>query len=321
MTGPVLVTGAAGFAGSHLVERLAGRGELVAWRLEDGPAPAWSPGDVRWVSVNLLDAAAVHAAIADTRPSRVYHCAGAPHIGDAWQDASYPLATNVLGTVHVLEALRRAGVASRVLVTSSAMVYRSSDVALDEDAPVRPDNPYALSKVAQEQAALHAFHEDGIDVVLVRAFNHTGPRQAPSFVGPGIARQIARIEAGLAPPAIAVGNLSARRDLTDVRDTVGAYERLMEHGRSGAAYNVCSGQAHPIAEVVETLVARARVPVEIRVDPERYRPNDTPVLLGNPARLIAETGWHPSITFEQMLTDVLDDWRARVKRETIQNEQ
>ncbi len=309
------MTGAAGFAGGHLVERLGGRGEIVAWRIERGSAPVWSPPDVRWMTVDLLDAAAVRAAIAEVRPARVYHCAGAPHIGHAWQDASYPLATNVLGTTHVFEGIRRTGLAARVLVTSSAMVYRPSDAALDEHAPVYPDNPYALSKLAQERAALHALHDDGIDLVLARAFNHTGPRQAQAFVGPGIAKQIARIEAGQAPPVIAVGNLSARRDLTDVRDTVAAYELLMEHGRSGVPYNVCTGRAHEIREVVDALVALARVPIEIRVDPARYRPNDTPLLLGNPARLVDETGWHPSVTFDQMLADVLDDWRARIARE------
>jgi len=190
------VTGAAGFAGSHLVERLSDRYEIVAWRLEGGAVPEWSPPGVRWMSVDLLDAGTVRGAIADVRPARIYHCAGAPHIGDAWQDARYPLATNVLGTVHVLDAVRLAGLAARVLVTSSAMVYRPADAALDEEAPVQPANPYALSKVAQEQAALHALHDDGIDVVLVRPFNHTGPRQAPAFVGPGIAKQIALIEAG-----------------------------------------------------------------------------------------------------------------------------
>lgn len=307
-----MVTGAAGFAGSHLIERLHGRVDLVAWRHREGPPPPWAPADLPWMAVDLLDADAVARAVGDLRPTHIYHCGGASHIGEAWHDASRPLASNALGTHHVVDAVRRTGIAARVLVTSSATVYRPADRPLREDDELHPTNPYALSKLAQERVVAHAVSDDGLDIVLVRPFNHVGPRQHDSFVAASIARQIARIETGELPPAIDVGNLSARRDLTDVRDTVGAYELLMASGRAGTAYNVCTGRAHAIDDVLRQLVALARVPVEIRVDPARYRPSDTPLLVGDPTRTMAATGWRPSIPLERTLADVLDDWRTRV---------
>src|SRR5262249_12174270 len=263
VTTPILVTGAAGFAGSHLIDRLTRDGR---------PAVAWRRSDV-----DLLDAGAVRDAIARMRPHIVYHCAGAAHVGRAWNQTEATLAINVRGTHHLLEALRLAGLSARVVVPSSAMVYRSADEALTEDHPLVPESPYGVSKLAQELLGCRAM-TDGVDVVIARAFNHFGPRQDPSFVSSGFARQIAEIEAGRREPELTVGNLDARRDLTDVRDTVRAYVMLVERGRGGRAYNVCTGRAIAIRELLDRLRARARVAIGVRVDPERYRPNDTPLL-------------------------------------------
>ncbi len=313
MTGPIVVTGAAGFAGGHLLERLHGRAELVAWRHREGPPPPWAPPGVRWMAVDLLDREAVHRAVRDVRPSQIYHCAGAPHVGDAWHDTRHPLATNVMGTHHVVDAVRRTGFMTRVLVVSSATVYQSADRALSEDDPLRPANPYGLSKLAQERVVVHGVSDDGLDLRLARPFNHAGPRQDPSFVTSSIARQIARIEAGQAPPRIEVGNVSPRRDVTDVRDIVAAYEALMTRGRPGVPYNVCSGCAHAVEDLLRALVSRSRVAVDVVVDPARYRPSDTPLLLGDPGRIARETGWRPAIDLDRTLDDLLGDWRARVR--------
>lgn len=300
MTGPVLVTGAAGFAGSYMMERLARSGVgAIGWTRRD---------------VDLLDRGAVRARVRDLRPSAIYHLAGAPHVAESWIDTARPLRTNALATHHLLDAVRRAGAPCRVLVTGSAAVYRASDEPIDEDGPLAPSSPYAVSKLAQEQLALRAVVEDGIDVIMTRPFNHTGPRQPASFAAPAFARQLARIEAGRAEPVIRVGNLEARRDITDVRDTVRAYELLMAHGRVGVPYNVCSGVGRPIREVLERLRRRVRVPVRIEVDAERLRPNDTAALVGSPARVRADTGWAPEIPFDRTLGDLLDYWRAEVAR-------
>jgi GDP-4-dehydro-6-deoxy-D-mannose reductase len=310
MSRPTLVTGAAGFAGSHLVDLLTSSGtEVIAWHRPGGSPPRRDGSGASWEAVDLLDADQVRAAIARVRPSAVYHCAGAAHVGRAWSSTAPTFATNVLGTHHVLQAVERAGGDARVMVPSSALVYSSADEALTEAHPLLPSSPYGLSQLAQEMLASRA--SSSLAVVIARPFNHFGPRQDPHFVASGFARRIADIEAGRWAPEIAVGNLEARRDLTDVRDTVRAYRLILERGQPGRPYNICSGRAISIRELLERMIARARVPVEVIVDPARYRPNDTPLLLGDPARLHDELGWAPEIPLEKTLDDLLEYWRHR----------
>ena len=263
-TTTTLVTGAAGFAGSHLLELLARDGaDVVAWQRPGSPSPA-AVGRTRWESVDVLD------------------------------------------------ALRRAGPgrgAARVVIPSSALVYASADEALTEDHPLVPSSPYGLSKLAQELLGCRAIG-DGLGVTIARAFNHFGPRQDPWFVASGFARRIADIEAGRWEPEIAVGNLDARRDLTDVRDTVRAYRLILERAEPGRAYNICSGRAVVIRDLLDMLLARARMPIRVRIDPKRYRPNDTPLLLGDPRRIRDELGWAAEIPIERTLDDLLDYWRT-----------
>jgi len=309
MSGEVLVTGAAGFAGSHLVDHLVDSGaDVVAWH-RPGHPPARDVRSTRWEAVDLLDADAVGSAIARLRPSAVYHCAGAAHVGRAWDSTEPTLATNVRGTHHLLRGLERIGAAARVLVPSSALVYGGADEALTESHPLVPNSPYGLSKLAQEMLARRS--NGPLGVTIARAFNHVGPRQDPQFAASGFARRIADIERGMWQPEISVGNLEARRDLTDVRDTVRAYTLILERGTPGRPYNVCSGRAIAIRQLLDLLLARARVPVSVKVDTARYRPHDTPLLLGDPSRLRDELGWSARIPLEQTLDDLLDYWRNR----------
>jgi GDP-4-dehydro-6-deoxy-D-mannose reductase len=296
---PVLVTGARGFAGRHLVEHLESSGaEVTKWTRE---------------SVDLLDGKAVARAIADVRPSVVYHCAGAAHVGQSFSNVADTLAANVLGSHHLLDALRRAGIRARVLMTGSSLVYRQSDRALKEDDPTGPATPYAVSKLAQEMLGQRGIREDGQHVLLSRSFNHTGPRQAPTYAAPTFAQQIALIEKGRMRPEIVVGNLDASRDLHDVRDTVRAYVRIIERGEPGRIYNVCSGQAFRIRDVLDRLIAMSRVPVAVRVDPARFRPSDNLILWGDRTRIERELGWTPAIPLEQTLADLLAYWRKEVE--------
>jgi GDP-4-dehydro-6-deoxy-D-mannose reductase len=312
---PVLVTGAAGFAGSHLLGLLASSPEPVYALRRPSTAAAGdaAQGRVTWVEVDLLDPRATMTAIDAIRPREVYHCAGAAHVGDAWANRAPTLAANVLATHHLLEAVRRTGVSCRVLIPGSAAVYRSSNAPLDEDAPLEPSGPYALSKLAQEMLGARAMLDAGIEAVLVRAFNHVGPRQAPSFAASGFAQQIARIEAGLAPAVLRVGNLESRRDITDVRDTVRAYARLMRHAAPGRPYNVCSGAGYSARELLDRLLAISGVAARIEPDPSRMRPSDTPVLIGDNRRIRDETGWRPEIGLDDSLRDLLAWWRATVR--------
>ena len=307
--GPVLITGAAGFAGGHLAERLASTPGLVCWSRETPPA-GFVPS-AQWRQIDLLDREQVRSAVRALRPSRIYHLAGVPHVAGSWDATTPTLAGNVLATHHLFEALRRAGVHARVLVTASATVYAPSDEPITEDGAIAPTSPYALSKLAQEMRTRRAPAEDGLDVIVVRAFNHTGPRQAPAFAAPSFARQIAAIERGQQPPVIRAGNLSPRRDLSDVRDVVRGYVALMERGASGGVYNVASGVGRPIGDLLHALVARARVKVTVETDPALLRPNDTAALVGDCARLHRDTGWSPQISFDTMLDDLLEYWRTQ----------
>ena len=308
MTGPTLVTGAAGFAGSHLIDLLSGSGhDLVAWH-RPGRSPAPRAG-VAWQAIDIVDAEAVTAAIAATKPAAVYHCAGAAHVGRSWENTISTFEINVRGTHHLVEGLRLAGLRSKVIVPSSAMVYESSEDVLTEEHPLVPRSPYALSKLAQEMDALRA-RADGLHVTIARSFNHVGPRQNPFFAASGFARRIADIEAGKWEAEIAVGNLEARRDITDVRDTVRAYRLILENGVDGRAYNVCSGRAIVIGALLDKLLSRAKVAIKVRVDPARYRPNDVPLLVGDPTRLTTELGWLPEISLDQTIDDLLAYWRG-----------
>jgi GDP-4-dehydro-6-deoxy-D-mannose reductase len=261
--------------------------------------------------VDLLDRDRVRAAIRELRPAQIYHCAGVPHVAESWRDTAQPLEGNVLATEHLFDALRSEGIRCRVLVPGSATVYAPSPEPISETDPIAPASPYAISKLAQEQLALRAIQEDGLEVVLTRSFNHTGPRQTPAFVAPSMARQIALIERGQLEPVIKVGNLDAQRDVTDVRDVARAYAGLMQSGKTGVVYNVASGVARSIRSILEALVSRSKVPVRIEVDQTRMRPNDVPVVVGNHSRLTESTGWHPQVSFDQMLDDLLSHWRGQ----------
>jgi GDP-4-dehydro-6-deoxy-D-mannose reductase len=305
-----LVTGAAGFAASHLLDLLAPDepGRIVAWH-RPGGAPPRAVAGVTWRAVDLLDKAGVADAIAEVKPTAVYHCAGAAHVGNSWSTTEATFAVNVRGTHHLIEALRDSAPDARLLIPSSALVYAPAGRRLREDDPLRPVNPYGVSKLAQE--LLGGGNADRPQVYIARPFNHVGPRQDARFVTSAFARQIADIEAGRGEPVIAVGNLDAERDLSDVRDTVRAYRLILDHGIAGRAYNICSGAAVSMRQVLDLFLARARVPVRVVVDPARYRPNDQPLVVGDPARIAHELGWVPSIPLSRTLDDVLEYWRTR----------
>jgi GDP-4-dehydro-6-deoxy-D-mannose reductase len=315
VAGIPLITGATGFAGRHLLEHLLADDVPVhAWSNARGRAvdPALaSDRRIQWRAVDLLDRASVRSALDGTRPSVIYHCAGFADDHQAWQDPARALRGNVLATHNLLESARALALDARVVVPGSALIYRPSSEAIAEDAPIGPTSPYGVSKLAQEMTAAAS----PLPVVLARPFNHAGPRQGPSYVTSAFAKQLAEIEAGLSEPILRVGNLEARRDLTDVRDTVRAYRALAEHGQPHRPYNVCTGRAYRVRELLDILLSLARITVTVEVDSSRLRPSDNPVVRGNPARIIEETGWRPAIPIEQTLADLLAFWRTTVAEE------
>jgi GDP-4-dehydro-6-deoxy-D-mannose reductase len=299
-----LITGASGFAGGHLLERLVSAGVPVQAWAHRGATQAGSSA-VTWSTVDMLDREAVREGVRRANPSVVYHLAGAADVHSAWHDPARPLRVNAFGTHNLLESVREAAPSSRILVTGSAMVYKPQAGIITEDSPLGPTGPYGLSKLAQEMIAA----QSALATILIRPFNHAGPRQSASYSTSAFAQQIAQIEAGRAEPVLRVGNLDAQRDVTDVRDTVRAYEALADRGRPGIPYNVCCGRAYSIRALLDILLSLARIRVRVETDPARLRPSDNPVIVGSHARLTADTGWTPQIPIEQTLSDLLEYWR------------
>ena len=307
----VLVTGAGGFVGSHLIELLErDHADIVAW-LRPGTQPLVRGSHVAWHDIEMHDRDAVARAIAAAAPQQIYHLAGVPHVGESWEHTHETFAGNVLATHHLFDAIRRAALRPRVLISSTAFVYAPLNRAITEQDTVRPNSPYGTSKLAQEMLAMRASEDDGIPALIARSFNHVGPRQAPSFVASSIAKQIAEIERGTREPKLMMGNMESERDIMDVRDTVRAYQSMMQSAKPGIAYNVSSGVPVKIRTLVELMTSKARLPVAIEQDPARFRPNDTPLVLGDHTRLTTDTGWLPKIRLEQTVEDLLDYWRTQ----------
>jgi GDP-4-dehydro-6-deoxy-D-mannose reductase len=287
-----LVTGAKGFVGSWLTAHLAESGdEVVAIDHE----------------VDVTDGASVRHALADAEPDVVYHLAALTHVGRSWTDPADVLRVNAGGTLSILEAARSSPRPPRVLLVSSAEVYGAvpqSRLPVTEDAPLAPVTPYAASKVAAEFLGVQAFLAHGLAVVRVRPFNHVGPGQSANFVVAALAERIvAARRSGAA--GILVGNLSARRDLTDVRDVVRAYRLLAARGVAGDVYNVCTGRDIAIEEVAARMQHLAGTELLLEPDPALARPVDVPVVRGDPGKLQAATGWEPVVDLDATLRDVL----------------
>ena len=314
----ILVTGAHGFVGGHLLELLRGEHpevEVFALVRPRAGAPGPRPGGATVLEADLDDAAAVTAALATARPDRIVHLAGQSSVHHSWIDPGATLRTNVMGLVHIMEAVRAEGLRPRVLVVGSADEYgivADPSVPVKEDTPRRPVSPYAVSKVAQSLLALEYAAPGGPEVLRTRTFPHTGPGRGETFAESSFARQIVEVAAGGRPPVLSVGNLDSVRDFTDVRDVVRAYWALLERGAPGQVYNVCSGGGVRVGDVLQRLIALAGVDVEIRQDPGRFRPSDIPVLVGDPGRLQKATGWAPRLGLDRTLSDLLEDWRTRV---------
>lgn len=248
------------------------------------------------------------------RPDAIYHLAAQASVERAWANPAGTLVNNVTAQLHLLQAVIALGLRPRILVIGSADEYGAvtpQDMPIDEDTPLRPLNPYAVSKVAQDYLGLQYHLSHQLYVVRVRPFNHIGPRQGPGFAVPDFCRQIAAIEAGQQEPVLRVGNLEARRDFSDVRDIVRGYALALSHGRPGQVYNIGAGRSHSIHEMLDRLLALSRVPIRVESDPALARPADIPEVVCDSRRFRQDTGWETHYDLEQTLRDVLDDWRQR----------
>jgi GDP-4-dehydro-6-deoxy-D-mannose reductase len=273
------------------------------------------PHKANLLEVNLTDSACVHRLIAAMHPDRIFHLAAQSFVPTSWSAPAETLTNNTVSEINLFEAVREAGIDPLIHVAGSSEEYGlvlPHEVPIKETNPLRPLSTYAVSKVTQEMLAWQYHRSYGLKTVVTRGFNHTGPRRGHVFVTSDCARQIAQIERNSRPPVINIGDLGVRRDWTDVRDTVRGYWLALEKGVPGEVYNVGSGKAYTIQEMLDLLLQATPVKVEIRQETARFRPSDVRILLADVSKFQAQTGWKPEIPFEKTLSDLLDYWRARV---------
>ena len=310
----ILVTGAHGFAGSHLLAELARAGHQITAGVYGPVERELDSNGVRWVSLDITSDQSTRAAIRASQPEQIYHLAGQASVGESFRTPQETWEVNATGTLRVLEALRQEGLgSSRLLLTSSAEVYGAvapADQPVGEHVPLRPLTPYGASKAAAEMVAVQFARSGMAQVVIARSFNHIGPGQDERFVLPSFARQLAHIKRGTLEPVLHVGNLDVRRDFLDVRDGVRGYLAIMERGENGEAYNVCSGESRLLEEVVTKLVELSNTGAQLVVDADRVRAVDIPTLSGDSSRL-RSLGWSPRFALNQTLEDLLRDAETR----------
>jgi GDP-4-dehydro-6-deoxy-D-mannose reductase len=313
-----LITGITGFAGGHLAQILIDRNdEVYGVARDEGYGLDHLSQKIKPVITDLRDPKAVNNLLAEFRPDAIYHLAGQAFVPTAWANPWATLENNIRPQLNILQAMVNQKSKARLLVIASNEVYGyvpANKLPVKEDTALRPDNPYGVSKVAQDVLALQYHLSHKLDVLRVRAFNHIGPRQSPFFVAASFAKQISEIEAKLVEPIIKVGNLEAQRDFTDVIDVMRAYALLVEHGLPGEAYNVGTGRAHSIGYLLEVLLSYADIDIKIEQDPARMRPSDVPTIYADNSKLQTQTGWSPIYDFEDSLRRVLDYWRNDVRK-------
>lgn len=316
----VLITGITGFAGSHLTELLLKKGGIEVhgiqrWRSKTDNIDHLK-SKIHLMECDLRDASSVLHAIETIRPERIFHLAAQSFVPASWSAPAETLSTNLLGQLNIFEAVRKAGISPRIQIAGSSEEYGlvlPDEVPMTENNLLRPLSPYAVSKVAQDFLGYQYHMSYKMFIVRTRGFNHTGPRRGDVFAESNFAMQIARIEAGLQEPVIRVGNLEAQRDYTDVRDMVEAYWLSLEKGKAGEVYNIASGKTWSIQKTLEMLLSHSSIKVKIVQDPERMRPSDVQILLGDNTKFVQATGWKPQIPFETTLKDLLDYWRDKTK--------
>jgi GDP-4-dehydro-6-deoxy-D-mannose reductase len=305
----VLVTGAGGFVGGHLVPSLEADGhEVIGTAIE-------VRGELRYLDIRYPER--VDQVVAEVKPDLVFHLAGQSSVSLSWREPALTYEVNAMGTHYLLESINRHAPGAKVHLAASSDEYGKvdpSECPIDENAPLRPVSPYAVSRVAGEWIGRMYYESFALHVVVTRAFMHIGPGQPASFATADWARQIALAEAGRQEPVVMTGNLAGEREFGDVRDVIRAYKDVLESCEPGEAYNVATGEPHRLSEVLDLLVGMAKVDIAVETDPEKLRPVDFPVLYGDAGKLERATGWKPSYRLEDTLADILEHWRSEVAR-------
>ncbi len=315
-----LITGITGFAGSHLADYILDAHKdvevfgLIRWRSRMENI-LHIRDRIHLVEADLKDMVSMKKALGEIAPDRIFHLAAQSFVPTSWRCPAETFAINSIGQVNLFESVLELGLTPRIQIAGSSEEYglvHPDEVPMKESNPLRPLSPYAVSKVAQDFLGYQYFKSYGLHIVRTRGFNHTGPRRGEVFICSNFARQIVEIENNRRDPVLYVGNLEAKRDFTDVRDTVRAYWLSLEKGAAGEVYNIGSGIAFTAQEILDKLLAQTHAKIKIEVDPQRLRPSDVMILLSDSSKFRAATGWEPRIPFEQSLNDLLDYWRARL---------
>ena len=319
-----LITGITGFVGSHLAEYLLSRNievhGIYRWRSRMENIEGIK-NDITLINADIKDAHSIQTAFKYIEPDYCFHLAGQSFVKESWSSPSETMSANILGTVNVLEAIRTECPDCKIQLAGSSEEYglvKPEEAPIKETNDLKPMSPYGVSKVALDKLGVLYNLSYGLHTVVTRAFNHEGPRRGEVFVTSNFAKQIAEIEKSVlshldgVKMVLRVGNLEAKRDWTDVRDMVQAYWLAITMGTPGEVYNICRGQAWSVQEMLGTLLSMTQANITIEQDPKRLRPSDVPLLLGDCTKFKDLTGWTPAISFETMLTDMLDYWRARV---------
>lgn len=309
-----LITGASGFAGIHLVRQLEAQSNWTIVGLARRSSSAGSHSKV--LACDLQDSDLVERVIKRYRPDVIFHLAAQSYVPKSFAAPTSTITNNIVGQINVLEACRAARIDPVILVVGSSEEYgvaSADEMPLTENQPLRPGNPYAVSKVTQDMLGFQYHYAHGMRIVRVRPFNHLGPGQTDRFALSSFARQIAEAEQQAIEPQVLTGDLNAERDFLDVRDVVRAYRIAVEHGEPGEVYNLASGVSRRIGDLLDYLLSLATVSIKVVQDPARLRPSDIPRLVGDPTKFQAATGWTPEIPIEQSLQDTLDYWRRRIR--------
>jgi len=305
----ILITGGTGFVGTHLIQFLKSRDSQI-FVLASGRGPTLDPG-VQYHEVEIRDTDRVRSVLRRVNPDQIYHLAGITAVDFSWAHPRETYEVNVFGTQNLFDAAMDLPQPPRILNISTSQVYAPACGMLSESSPVGPGNPYAASKAMAELLVFQYKDRAPSGIITARSFNHTGRGQSPTFVLPSIAKQFVEIELGLRPPKLNLGNVAVRRDFTDVRDVARAYSMLLESGKTSEVYNVCSGVAVGLSDIVKMFQAISGIDVSIALDPEKIRKSEVSEMYGDPGKLQAETGWQCQIPLEKTLEDMLDYWRSQ----------
>ncbi len=306
-----MIIGAAGFVGPYLAEAIKKNMfcDVIVTKLQQDSIEI---PETKSIDLNILDQGEIDEVLKTERPDYIFHLAAQSSVALSWKNPKLTVNVNIVGAINLLNSIRKLDYSPRVLIVGSGEEYgrvKESDVPIDENTVLNPGNVYAVTKSCQNMMAKIYAEAYGLQIIMTRSFNHIGPKQIPQFVVADFCSQVVMIEKKMRDPLIRVGNLSAKRDFTDVRDVVRAYTRLIQYGKPGEIYNVGSGHAIAVQEILDVILSKSKAEIKVKVDPYKLRPMDVPFIEADTTKIFNDIGWRPEISLDQTIEDTLQYWR------------